>query len=45
MSVSLALKTGVVEIGTTHLLAQWNSPVGNIGMSNPLDVGLLVYRQ
>jgi hypothetical protein len=38
MSVEISLQTGVVELGTARALAHWNSPIGNIGMSNPLDV-------
>jgi len=40
MSVSLSLKPGVVEIGSSHVLARWNNAIGNIGMSSPLDVSL-----
>jgi len=38
ISVSLSLKTGVVEVGTSQVLTHWNRPIGNIGISNPLDV-------
>jgi eukaryotic-like serine/threonine-protein kinase len=38
MSVSLTLKPGVVQVGSTQTLAHWNSPIGSIGLSSPLDV-------
>jgi len=38
MSVSLALKSGVVEVGAAHTLFRFNNPVGNIGIISPYDV-------
>jgi Tol biopolymer transport system component/predicted Ser/Thr protein kinase len=38
MSVSLAIKGGVVEVGATHSLFRFNNPVGNVGIISPYDV-------
>src|SRR5205085_9540319 len=38
MSAPIALRTGVVEVGTARLLARWNNASGNIGVSSSLDV-------
>ena len=38
MSVSLALKPGLVEVGTAHTLFRFNNPVGNVGIISPYDV-------
>jgi hypothetical protein len=38
MSVSLALKPGVVEVGAAHSLFRFNNPVGNVGIISPYDV-------
>ena len=38
MSVSLALKPGLVEVGAAHSLFRFNNPVGNVGIISPYDV-------
>jgi eukaryotic-like serine/threonine-protein kinase len=40
MSVSITLRTGEVEVGEASMLARWNNPIGNIGISSPYDVVL-----
>ena len=38
MSVPIALKPGVAEVGAAHALFRFNNPVGTVGVVSPYDV-------